>query len=158
MFNLIKLIKIVGSFCLMLPILSCATTKKDDVTKLKDFNYGLMTSIDLDRTVYSKAVASELTPITQELYKSTLLKISLIRQFEKQFGVSYKIEDELNIHEINSLCLAGNFLKSYEKYKPKQIDESENYNWIDKKQQIWKVQLNEHFGEKMQKNDCRQQY
>ena len=158
MLSLTNLIKIASSMCLVLSLSSCATTKKDDISKLKDVNFGLMTSIDLDQTVYNKAMASELTPITMELYKATLLKISLIRQFEQQFGGNYKIEDELNIYEMNSLCLAGNFLKAYEKYKPKQIDESKNYNWIDKKQQIWKAQLKEHFGTKMLDNDCRKPY
>lgn len=158
MLSLTKLIKAVGSVCLILTLSSCATTKKDDINRLKDANYGLMISIDTDKEVYTTAIASEFTPMTKALYKATLLKVGLISFFEKQIGVNYKLEDELSIDEINSLCLMGNFLKSYEKYKPKQIDESEKYNWINKKQQIWKAQLNEHFGEKMQEGDCRKPY
>lgn len=158
MFSLIRLIKVVGSFFLTLSIISCATVKKDKISRLKDANYGVMISIDLDKELYKKATASELTPITKELYKTTLLKVGLIQFFEKQIGSDYKLEDELNIYEINSLCLMGNFLKSYKKYKTKQIDESEKYKWIDKKQQKWKDQLNEKFGEKTIANDCRLPY
>lgn len=158
MLSLANLIKTGGSICLILTLNSCAITKKDDINRLKDANRGLMISIDIDKEVYTKAMTSEFTPTTKELYKATLLKVGLINFFEKQIGVHYKLEDDLSIDEINSLCLMGNFLKAYEKYKPKQIDESEKYSWIDKKQQIWKAQLKEHFGARMLDNDCRKPY
>jgi len=122
MLSLTKLIKTVGSVCLIFTLSSCATTKKDDINRLKDANYGLMISIDTDKEVYTTAMASEFTPTTKALYKAALLKVGLISFFEKQIGVNYKLEDELNIDEINSLCLMGNFVKSYEKYKPNITD------------------------------------
>lgn len=158
MFNLTFLIKTVGSFFLTLSLISCVTTQKNDIAKLKDTNYGIVLGIDLDKELYKQAISSELTPTTKELYKATLLKVGLIHFFEKQIGGNYKLEDELNIQEVNSLCIMGNFLKAYEKFKPKEIDQLEKYQWIDKKQQIWKSQLNEHYGSKTTEGDCRLPY
>ncbi|MCH7306604.1 hypothetical protein MMO38_00385 [Acinetobacter sp. NIPH 1852] len=136
---------------------ACTSTLTNNEFKeaLVHGNSGAISMLLLDSAVYRKAAERDLDAVTWELLKSTLSKVDVVRQFEKEIGGSYKIEESLTLGNMNQLCLVNSFLLTHKKELPPNIDHSETYNWVESKQKVFINNLNETLGDKRMQNDCR---
>lgn len=103
----------------------------------------LPTILGFDGSVYALALKEPSTPLTQELYRTAISKMGLLKRYESQAkGVS--IDDPNNIVQINSLCLMSKFVQSPVHQPDTKIDKQYHASlnqWIENKQKIWKSML-----------------
>lgn len=103
----------------------------------------LPTILGIDGGVYALAMKEPSTALTQELYKTAVLKLGLLKRYESQ-AKGVQIEKQINIVQINSLCLMGKFVESNNHQPDTKMDKQYHASlikWIEDKQKIWKPML-----------------
>lgn len=100
----------------------------------------LPTMLRMDGNTFALADKSTQNELTMELFKSTLLKASMLRKYEKEAKNDFSLEKNRNSVELNSMCLMTKFLlnKSYiEKAKLNSEFYEDIYGWINTKNKLW---------------------
>lgn len=135
-------------------LVGCANTPKiSDKEALMYGKDGALGMLTADSDLYREATFAENNTLTETLYKNTLTKVEILKRFETEIGGNYKIEDDIRAVNMNQLCWIGNFLIAHKKYSTEA--DQELLKWVEAKQDIYKTNINESFGSKKIKNDCR---
>ena len=98
------------------------------------------TILRMDGNTFAFADKSAPNELTMELFKSTLLKASMLKKYEKEAKNGFSLEKNRNSVELNSMCLMTQFLlnKSYiEKAKLNPEFYEDIYGWINTKNKLW---------------------
>ena len=97
--------------------------------------------IGFDNTVYAKVLQQQPSDLTNSIYDATISKAMFFKMILRNSGKDNSFENDIEISQINSLCVMGKFLLS-EKYKNAVNLQGdvylEFYEWLSKKQLKWK--------------------
>jgi len=144
---------------LILAVSGCANTQ---VNNYKDAvinsTRGAIDMLIMDQPVYRNAIANEKNKVTNALLYTTLKKMGVLRELEKEIGGNFVIEESLPLGKLNQLCWTTKFLQYYKNdlSAESQADYKEVYTWIDSKQIAWLKKINEAYGkDELGENDCR---
>ncbi|WEI19681.1 hypothetical protein PY247_07450 [Acinetobacter proteolyticus] len=100
--------------------------------------------IGFDSVVYAKALQQQPSDLTKSIYDSSISKAMFFKRLLNDSGENDDFEKDIEITQINSLCVMGKFLLS-DKYKDalnlKGDVYTEFYGWLSKKQQKWESLL-----------------
>ena len=120
--------------------------------------HGAVDMLVMDQPVYKNAIANEKNKVTNALLYSTLKKMGVLRELEREIGGNFFIEESLPLGKLNQLCWTIKFLQYYKKdlSADSQADYKKVYIWIDSKQTTWLRKLNEAYGkDELGGDDCR---
>ncbi len=112
----------------------------------------------MDQPVYRNAIANEKNKVTNALLYTTLKKMGVLRELEKEVGNNFVIEEDLSLAKLNQLCWTTKFLQHYKNdlSSQSQADYQKVYAWVDAKQSVWLKKLNESYSkDELGENDCR---
>ena len=97
--------------------------------------------IGFDNAVYAKVLQQQPSDLTNSIYDATISKAMFFKMILRNSGKDNSFENDIEISQINSLCVMGKFLLS-EKYKNAVNLQGdvylEFYEWLSKKQLKWK--------------------
>lgn len=100
--------------------------------------------IGFDSVVYAKALQQQPSDLTNSVYDSSISKAMFFKKILNDSGKNDEFEKDIEITQINSLCIMGKFLLS-DKYKKavnlKGEVYTEFYDWLSKKQRKWESLL-----------------
>ena len=100
----------------------------------------------IDGNLFALANQTPPNDLTIELFKSTLLKATLLRKYEVEAKNNFSLEKNRNPIELNSMCLMTKFLlnKSYiQKANLNPEFYEDIYGWITTKNSSWENLLKE---------------
>lgn len=97
--------------------------------------------IGFDNAVFAKVLQQQPSDLTNSIYDATISKAMFFRIILRNSDKDNSFENDIEISQINSLCVMGTFLLS-EKYKNAVNLQGdvylEFYEWLSKKQLKWK--------------------
>ncbi|MGN3113510.1 hypothetical protein ACTFX3_17120 [Acinetobacter baumannii] len=144
---------------LCLTIGGCANTQVNNPREaVINSTRGAVDMLIMDQPVYRNAIANEKNKVTNALLYTTLKKVGVLRELEKEIGNNYVIEEDLSLAKLNQLCWTTKFLQHYRNdlSAESQADYQKVYAWVDAKQSLWIKKLNESFSkDELGENDCR---
>lgn len=96
--------------------------------------------IGYDSMVYAKALQQQPSDLTKIIYDVSISKAMLLKKLLSDSGKNDTFENDIEITQINSLCIMGKFILS-EKYRKSAHLQGEVYQefyeWLSAKQQKW---------------------
>ncbi|MDS7933777.1 hypothetical protein RMB03_19860 [Acinetobacter sp. V91_7] len=144
---------------LYLALSGCANTQVNNNREaVINSTRGAVDMLIMDQPVYRNAIANEKNKVTNALLYTTLKKMGVLSELEKEIGNNFVIEEDLSLAKLNQLCWTTKFLQHYRNdLSPEsQADYQKVYAWVDAKQSIWLKKLNESFSkDELGENDCR---
>lgn len=152
-------VKFICTLLFMLFMNGCANTQiNSDREALVNAGRGAVDMLIMDQPVYRNAIANEKNKVTNALLYTTLKKMGVLRELEKEVGNNFVIEEDLSLAKLNQLCWTTKFLQHYKNdLSPQsQADYQKVYAWVDAKQSVWLKKLNESYSkDELGENDCR---
>jgi hypothetical protein len=152
-------LKIILISIFYLAISGCANTQVNNHREaVINSTRGAVDMLIMDQPVYRNAIANEKNKVTNALLYTTLKKMGVLRELEKEVGNNFVIEEDLSLAKLNQLCWTTKFLQYYKNdLSPQsQTDYQKVYAWVDAKQSVWLKKLNESYSkDELGENDCR---
>jgi len=143
----------------VLAISGCANTQVNNYREaVINSTRGAVDMLIMDQPVYRNAITTEKNKVTTALLFTTLKKMGVLKELEKEVGNNFVIEESLSLAKLNQLCWTTKFLQHYKNDLPpqSQADYKDVYTWVDAKQATWLKKLNESYGkDELGDNDCR---
>ncbi len=81
--------------------------------------------------------------------------MAVLKSYEEESKGAYLLEDTFTVGNANQFCWINNFLIKHRKELPRNLDDVDTYNWVEKKQKVFKKMLDESLGDRRMDNDCR---
>lgn len=129
----------------LLPIFTTACSGKPTPQEELDIQaMFLPTVFNLDAGTYALAPKEEHTALTKHMYEDALFKLGLLKRYDEQASVNFKLEKNVEPIKLNTLCLMSKFVNNptYVKAVRHSIEQEPDLNkWLKEQQPKWQEVL-----------------
>lgn len=129
-------------------ITACSANLDFSEKSLKQYVEVTQSYMSLDTPIYKSADITKKNNVSDAIYKSAIMKLSVLEAYEKEIKSGFSIEDNIRPIALNDYCWLGKFMSDYRKFYPSDnplyID---TIKWLDVKRVKWKKSIEENFGD-----------
>ncbi|AJB48196.1 TPA: hypothetical protein ACHKB2_002549 [Acinetobacter baumannii] len=129
----------------LLPIFATACSAKPTPQEELDIQATFLPTVfNLDASTYALAPKEAPTALTKQLYDDALFKLGLLKRYDDQASVNFKLEKTVESIKLNTLCLMSKFVNNptYIKAVKHSIEQEPDLNkWLKENQPKWQKAL-----------------
>lgn len=129
-------------------LIACSIEAKSDSEELRHSFEASTAYFSLDTPIYKvidKKIKSE---VSDAIYDSALMKVSILKAYEEQSLFNGKIENDALPSLISDYCWIGKFVSDYSKIRPTTNQEDlKTLKWLEDKRIKWKVIIQKNYAD-----------
>lgn len=145
----IKMKKTIVFICFIsIGLIACSINAKSDSEELKQSFESSSAYFTLDTPIYKVIDKKIKNEVSDAIYDSALMKVSILKEYEEQSIFNGKIENGALPSLISDYCWIGKFVSDYSKVRPTTNQEDlKTLKWLEDKRIKWKAIIQEKYAD-----------
>ncbi|ENV17010.1 hypothetical protein [Acinetobacter guillouiae] len=129
-------------------LIACSIEAKSDSEELRHSFEASTAYLQLDTPIYKAVDSKAENKVSDAVYDSALMKVSILKGYEEQSLFNGQIEDNVVSSQISDLCWLGKFVSDYSKIRLTDNPERlKTLQWLENKRTKWRAIIKKEYAD-----------